>query len=125
VLARIQLDQENVPDLEAIESLPVISARQPNYLICPDWSQEDECLAQYLTQILKNLAEQEENTGACVLIDISDMDAETIGLYLSELLMNLLLEQGIDLNDRLHLSLIGNLSEQQWESLKHITTIVS
>jgi hypothetical protein len=125
VLARIQLDQENVPDLEAIESLPVISARQPNYLICPDWNQEDDRLAEDLTQTLKHLAEQEDNAGACVLIDISDMDAETIGLYLSELMMTVLLNEGIDLNDFLNISLIGDLIPDQLESLQSVSRLIS
>ncbi|MEY2976626.1 MAG: hypothetical protein RLZZ435_763, partial [Cyanobacteriota bacterium] len=125
VLARIQLDQENVPDLEAIESLPVISARQPNYLIRPDWNQENDRLAEDLTQTLKHLAEQEDNAGACVLIDISDMDAETIGLYLSELMMTVLLNEGIDLNDFLNISLIGDLIPDQLESLQSVSRLIS
>jgi hypothetical protein len=60
-----------------------------------------------------------------VLIDITDMDPETITLYLSELVMTVLLNEGIDLNDRLQISLIGDLNTEQWDSLKSLVTIVS
>jgi hypothetical protein len=53
------------------------------------------------------------------------MDPETITLYLSELVMTVLLNEGIDLNDRLQISLMGDLSTEQWESLKSLVTIVS
>ena len=125
ILARIQLDQEKLPDQEAIESLPVLSARYPNYLIYPDWNQDSDRLTDDLTETLKKLAEQEDNAGACVLIDITGMDPETIGLYLSELVMTVLLNEGIDLNDRLQISLIGDLNTGQWDSLKSLGTIVS
>lgn len=125
ILARIQLDQEKLPDQETIESLPVLSARYPNYLIYPDWNQDSDRLTDDLTETLKKLAEQEDNAGACVLIDITGMDPETIGLYLSELVMTVLLNEGIDLNDRLQISLIGDLNTGQWDSLKSLGTIVS
>ena len=125
VLARIQFAQENLPDREAIESLPVLSARCPNYLICPDWHQPSDRLTEELSQRLIDLSQEDENEGACVLIDITDMDPETITLYLSELVMTVLLNEGIDLNDRLQISLMGDLSTEQWESLKSLVTIVS
>jgi len=125
ILGRIQLDQEKLPDQEAIVSLPVLSARYPNYLIYPDWNQDSDRLTDDLTETLKKLAEQEDNAGACVLIDITGMDPETIGLYLSELVMTVLLNEGIDLNDRLQISLIGDLNTGQWDSLKSLATIVS
>ena len=125
VLARIQLDQENLPSQEAIESLPVLSARYPNYLICPDWNQDSDRLTDDLTETLKKLAEQEDNTGACVLVDITGLDPETIGLYLSELVMTVWLNEGIDLNDFLNISLIANLIPDQLASLQSLCQLIS
>ena len=120
VLARIQLDEEKLPELEileAIESLPVLSAQHPNYLLQPDWNLESDRLTEDLTQALKNLAEQEDNEKACVLIEMDDMNTETIAMYISEIVMNLLIEDGIDLNDRFQLSLIHNLRPAQRQAL--------
>jgi glycosyltransferase involved in cell wall biosynthesis len=131
VLARIQLDREKLPELdvlevlEAIESLPVLSAQHPNYLLQPDWNLESDRLAEDLSQALKNLAQQEENEGACVLIDMTGMDSETIALLLSEIVMNLLLEEGIDVNDRFQLSLIHDLRPVQRQALMTQITIIS
>ena len=120
VLARIQLDEEKLPELEileAIESLPVLSAQHPNYLLQPDWNLDSDRLTEDLTQALKNLAEQEDNEKACVLIEMDDMNTETIAMYISEIVMNLLIEDGIDLNDRFQLSLIHNLRSAQRQAL--------
>ena len=123
VLARIQFDREKLPELEAlelseaIESLPVLSAQHPNYLLQPDWNLESDRLTEDLTQALKNLAEQEDNEKACVLIEMDDMNTETIAMYISEIVMNLLIEDGIDLNDRFQLSLIHNLRPAQRQAL--------
>jgi hypothetical protein len=86
---------------------------------------ESDRLAEDLSQALKNLAQQEENEGACVLIDMTGMDSETIALLLSEIVMNLLLEEGIDVNDRFQLSLIHDLRPVQRQALMTQITIIS
>ena len=45
------------------------------------------------------------------------MNTETIAMYISEIVMNLLIEDGIDLNDRFQLSLIHNLRPAQRQAL--------
>jgi len=125
ILARIQFTSETLPDREAIESLPVVSARSPNYLIRPDWNLDSDRLTEDLSHTLMNLAQTEENQDACVLIDITGMDVEVMGLYLSELIMTVLLDEEIDLNDRLNISLVQNLDPDQLESLQTITKLIT
>jgi len=53
-----------------------------------------------------------------LLVDSSQISDEDANLALSSVVMNLLMEEDLDVSDGPEISLIGQLSEIQWEAVK-------
>jgi hypothetical protein len=81
-------------------------------------------LREVLSQTLSELNQDEQNQGACVWLDATGQDAAAVGAFLSEIMLNLLLESGIDVSDRLEVSLVHNLSSVQRQHIVSQMAIV-
>lgn len=81
----------------------------------PDWTQPENLLYQDLVNLIKKVANF-ENTN--LLIDITGITREEAELIFSSIITSLTLEEDLEISDSLELNFIGNLSQQDWESIK-------
>lgn len=94
-----------------------LNLRAINLIIFPDWSQSEDTLFQELTNAMGAIANHPDKSKMTLLVDTSNVSEEDANLALSGVAMNLLIEQDLDVSDGPEISLIGQLSEIQWEIL--------
>ncbi|MGY6529572.1 MAG: glycosyltransferase [Cyanobacterium sp.] len=116
ITARIILDCENkeIVNSELFEDLISVMGNKNNYAIFPDWSKDEQELFTALNQFFINISTEEKAT---LLIDLNNSNEEEVGLFVSEVVMNLMLEEGIELSDEININFV-NFSPNQWHSLK-------
>ena len=88
-----------------------------NLIIFPDWSQPEESLGIDLQKAVKAVAMHPNSSYMTLLIDISSIFEEEATMLLSAVVMNLLMEEDLDVSEGLEISLVGKLSESQWQAL--------
>lgn len=118
-LARFQLDCD---DLEAVaqaqaEDLPTLHCSAPNYLLCPDWRRELELVAQELASKLITIATDPTITPGSLSIDAPAEMLDQATETLLDIVASLTLEQGLDLSENWTISLVSDLTAQQWSAL--------
>jgi glycosyltransferase involved in cell wall biosynthesis len=94
-----------------------LNLREINYIVCPDWSQPEELLAAELEHVLEMVANSSEKEKITLLISLEGGDAETADLIVSSAAMNLLMTSDLDISEDLAISLVGDLSNMQWQVL--------
>ena len=97
-------------------SLPV-SLSEINFIIFPDWTQEENALSRELENVLRAIATHPDSSQIALVIDISGISAEDANLVLSGVVMNLLLQEELYVTEDLKISLVGTLEEIQWQAL--------
>ncbi|WP_017653669.1 glycosyltransferase [Fortiea contorta] len=93
------------------------SLRDTNLIIFPDWSQPEELLYEGLANVISHLTTHTDKSNLTLLIDTHNIFAEEADMFLSSLIMNLFMENDLDIADGPEISLLGNLSHRQWETL--------
>ncbi|MEH1980022.1 MAG: glycosyltransferase [Nostoc sp.] len=88
-----------------------------NLIIFPDWLQPEESLGLALEQVIKTLVNHVNNEKITLIINTSNIATEDAEIFLSSIAMNLLLEEDLDINQGLEISLLENLSEIEWQAL--------
>jgi predicted O-linked N-acetylglucosamine transferase (SPINDLY family) len=88
-----------------------------NLIIFPDWSQSEELISQDLARTIRAIVTHPNKDKMTLLVDSSQISDEDANLALSSVVMNLLMEEDLDVSDGPEISLIGQLSEIQWEIL--------
>ncbi|MBF2057315.1 MAG: glycosyltransferase family 4 protein [Cyanobacterium sp. T60_A2020_053] len=115
ITAKVNLKNENqtiINELE-IDDLITLDGAGNNYAIFPDWSADQEQLAEEIGQVLTNLAGEKNCT---LLVNVDNIDQEEVGLFFSEIAMNLMLIDGIELFDTVNVSFV-NFILDQWSNL--------
>ncbi len=97
--------------------LPQLRLTDITYLIFPDWQADEEALAQEISAVTKQLANSSDQELITLLIDTTGIMQEDANLLLSDIIMNLMLEEELDLAETLDFSLISHLNQQQWQNL--------
>ena len=106
----------NVLINQTLESLP-FNLREINLIMFPDWTQSEYDIYMQLGEVIKTLATDANADKTTLLIYVSNTDPETADLILSSIAMNLMIEDEIDITERMQISLIEKLSEKQWQKL--------
>ena len=88
-----------------------------NLIVFPDWSQPEESLSLELERVVRAIATHPDKSKMTLLVDTSNVSEEDVNLALSGVAMNLLMEEDLDVSDGPEISLMGQLSEIQWEAL--------
>ncbi|MGI0483277.1 glycosyltransferase [Geminocystis sp. CENA526] len=116
ITAKITLENENQEIINQfnIEDLVSIDGNGNNYAIFPDWKADQEELASEIAQVLMNLSEEENCT---LLVNLDHVDREEVGLFFSEIAMNLMLINSVELSDNLQINFV-NFTANQWQSLE-------
>ncbi|URD52691.1 FkbM family methyltransferase [Chroococcidiopsis sp. CCNUC1] len=94
-----------------------LNLKEINYIIFPDWSQSEEIISEELEQVIRALATHPDSNKITLLVDKGNLDEEEVGLILSGVSMNLLMQEDLDISEGAEISLIGQLSEVQWQAL--------
>lgn len=95
-----------------------LNLRDINLVIFPDWSQPEEIIYPELASIIKAIGSHPDRSQMTLLIDSSNISDEDADLALSSVIMNLLIEDGLEeFDENVGISLIGELSDVQWLAL--------
>lgn len=94
-----------------------LKLRETNLIIFPDWSQPEEVLYQELTSAIASLVNRPDKNQITLLIHLGNLCEDEASLLLSEVVMNLLLEEDLDVADGPEISFVGQLGEMQWKAL--------
>jgi len=98
-------------------SLLEMNLRTINYLVFPDWTQSEDSLGEDLLTILRILGQHPAKEQMTVLFESSGVEAEEVGLLLSGIAMNLMLEEELDIESGPEIALTGDLSQGQWNTV--------
>lgn len=111
------LFQELFRKHQAIALTDSLKLRDINLIIFPDWSQPEDLLYQELASVITRLVDHPDKSQITLLIHRSNLSEDDANLFLSDVVMNLLLEEDLDVADGPEISLVGQLGEMQWEAL--------
>lgn len=99
------------------QTLPSFNLREINIIMFPDWTQSEDDLYLQLGEVIRTLAIDSNANQTTLLIYVSNTDPETADLILSSIAMNLMMEDEIDITERMQISLMEEISEKQWQQL--------
>ncbi|WP_414751966.1 FkbM family methyltransferase [Anabaena sp. CCY 9910] len=88
-----------------------------NLIAFPDWSQSEELIRADLEKIVKTLATYPTTQKLTLIIDTTDINIEDAAILISSVVRNLLMEEDLDINERLKISLLGDLADIQLKAL--------
>ena len=91
--------------------------RDINLVMFPDWHQSEESLYEDFANVLKTMSSNPDKSRMTLLIDTDGIDGEDANWLFSSVAMNLLMEEAVDLADDLEVSLLDDLTENEWELL--------
>ncbi|WP_234301183.1 glycosyltransferase family protein, partial [Sphaerospermopsis aphanizomenoides] len=99
------------------QTLLPFNLREINFIMFPDWNQSEDDLYMQLGVVIKALAINSNADKTTLLIYLSNTDPESADLILSSIAMNLMMEDEIDITERMQVSLMEEISEKQWQKL--------
>ena len=94
-----------------------LNINEINLIIFPDWSQPEELVGLELERVMKTVATHIDSEKTTLLINTGNIAVEDAELFLSSVVMNLLVQEDLDVTERLEISLLENLADIQWEAL--------
>jgi hypothetical protein len=102
-------------DYSLNNSLP-IQLSAINFIIFPDWSQDEESIGIELQRVIGAIANHPDFPKITLLIYTNGISEEDANLLLSGVAMNLLIQDNLDVED-LKIFLVEKLDTVQWEAL--------
>lgn len=102
-------NQNQIPDVSSIKLNKI------NFVIFPDWEQQEEVIAQDLTNVFKQVFRYSYSNFITLLIDIPSGREEETELILSGVIMNLFMEEQEELSDRVEIKSISNIDIKKWK----------
>lgn len=111
------------PDAELPDSsLPTpINFREINLIVFPDWSQPEESLSSDLVPVIRTVLTHPAKHRICLLIDINNIAEEDANRIFSDILTNLLQQEGLSVDEGGAIYLIGECQEIERKTLlEHI-----
>lgn len=94
-----------------------LNLKDINLIVFPDWSQPEEALCFGLERLLRAIATHPDRSQITLLVETGNISDEDAALILSSVTMNLLMQEDLDVSEGPEISLVGQLSEIQWEAL--------
>jgi hypothetical protein len=113
ITAKITIKNENTINHSDMEDLIGINGNGNNYSIFPDWNADQERLASEISKVLTDISEEDN---CSLLVNLNNMDRQEVVLFFSDVAMNLMLEEDIDLSENINLSFV-NFTINQWKTL--------
>lgn len=94
-----------------------LTLNKTNLIIFPDWSEPEESIGLELQAVMKAVATNFSREKITLLINTGNIALEDAELFLSNVVMNLLVEEDLDVTEGLEISMLANLADIQWEAL--------
>jgi len=97
-----------------------LKLRKTNLIVFPDWCQSEEAIGRELEKIIMTILTHPESQEITLLIDTSNFEEKSeidANLVVSGVVMNLLMQQDLEMAGEPEISLVGKLSELQWQAL--------
>ncbi|MEH2235268.1 glycosyltransferase [Nostoc sp.] len=94
-----------------------LNLKETNIIVFPDWSTEEEKLGLELMDVIQLITSHPNHEQITLLIDINGIAQEEADLFLQGIAMNLMMEEEIDITEKLTISLLRDLTDSQWQSL--------
>lgn len=94
-----------------------LNLKEINLIVFPEWSKLEELLETELEEIIKTITKHPDKSKMTLLVESSQIPDEDANLILSNVTMNLMMEEDLDVSDGPEIVLISQLSPLQWETL--------
>jgi len=101
-------------------TLLTLKLRKTNLIVFPDWCQSEEAIGRELEKIIMTILTHPESQEITLLIDTSNLEEKSeidANLVVSGVVMNLLMQEDLEMAGEPEISLVGKLSELQWQAL--------
>ena len=101
-------------------TLLTLKLRKTNLIVFPDWCQSEEAMGRELEKIIMTILTHPESQEITLLIDTSNLEEKSeidANLIVSGVVMNLLMQEDLEMAGEPEISLVGKLSELQWQAL--------
>ncbi len=101
-------------------TLLTLKLRKTNLIVFPDWCQSEEAVGRELEKIIMTILTHPESQEITLLIDTSNLEEKSeidANLVVSGVVMNLLMQEDLEMAGEPEISLVGKLSELQWQAL--------
>ncbi|MEH1912103.1 glycosyltransferase [Nostoc sp.] len=99
------------------EFINQLRLREINLIVFPNWLQSEDDLYLELGEVIRAIASHPNHNQITLLIDINGIAQEDANLFLQGIAMNLMMEEEIDITEKLTISLLSDLTDSQWQSL--------
>ncbi|ELR98315.1 glycosyltransferase [Gloeocapsa sp. PCC 73106] len=106
-----------VSDALIAATLLPLNLRVINLIVFPDWSQNEDNLYEQFLSMLGKIATHPEQKQMTLLIDTQGIEFEDANLFLSSVMMNIMMEEDLNLDEELQISLVPELYPRQWSYL--------
>jgi glycosyltransferase involved in cell wall biosynthesis len=107
-----------VSDVLVDATLQYLNLREINLIVFPDWSVPEEYLHSELGEIISCLTQYPDKNKITLLINTTNISEEEVNFFLSSTIMNLLIEENVDMEAGLEISLVGKLDPIQYSLLR-------
>ncbi len=104
--------------LARLVKIPELNLRAINLIILPDWTQPEELLLEELDNIIRVLLTHPERNRITLLVETSNISQESADLAISDVVMNILYEQELDVDESPEISFVSQLNQIEWEALR-------
>lgn len=94
-----------------------LNLRDINLIAFPNWEQSEDLLYEDLASLITNLINHPQKHKITLLIEHSGISDENANFIFSDVVFNLVQEQDVDIDDDIEITLISNLTVNQWQKL--------
>jgi len=111
------IQQSEILNLRNEITISSLNLQELNYIIFPDWSTDEQKLGLELARVFLTIANYNQEGQITLLINTTGVSSEDANLIISAVIMNIMLEQEIDMTEKLQISMIPELTTILWQSL--------
>jgi len=99
-----------------------LNLSETNLIVFPDWSISEEEIGENLLEVILQLMETPPEKPITLLVDTTGILPEDATELFSAISMSLLFEYELDLTEYITISLLGELTDQEWQILATLIT---
>jgi len=114
--------KDSIEKNKAEQLIQKLNIRKTNLIVFPDWSISEEEIGEELLEVILQLMESPPEKPITLLVDITGILPEDATELFSAISMSLLFEYELYLTEYINISLLGDLTEQEWQILTPLIT---
>ena len=100
-----------------LDDLPILSCTGNNYAVFPDFTNDSIAVVNEISEKLQALSQQSETDGGAILISATTIPLEEVSQLVLEMILGWTMDDGFELGENWHISIVGDNSADSWESL--------